>query len=40
MLTAGERDWLNAYHARVAKALAPELEEADRDWLLEKCAAL
>lgn len=40
LLTAGERDWLDAYHARVAEILAPELEGADRDWLLEKCAAI
>ncbi|MET4897707.1 aminopeptidase P family protein [Sphingomonadaceae bacterium jetA1] len=40
LLTEGEREWLNAYHARVAEALAPELEGADRDWLLEKCAAI
>ena len=40
LLTAGERDWLNTYHTRVAKILAPELEGADRDWLLEKCAAI
>ncbi len=40
LLTAAERDWLNAYHARVAEILAPELESADRDWLLEKCTAI
>ena len=40
LLTVGERDWLNAYHARVAEVLAPELEDADRAWLLEKCAAI
>ncbi len=40
LLTAGERDWLNAYHARVAEVLVPELDGADRDWLLEKCAAI
>lgn len=40
LLTDGERDWLNAYHTRVAEVLAPELEGADRDWLLEKCAAI
>lgn len=40
LLTTGERDWLNAYHARVAEILTPELEGADRDWLLEKCAAI
>ena len=39
-LTAAERDWLNAYHTRVAEVLVPELEGADRDWLLEKCAAI
>jgi Xaa-Pro aminopeptidase len=40
LLASGERDWLNAYHARVAEILAPELEGPDRDWLLEKCAAI
>ncbi|WP_230481866.1 aminopeptidase P family protein [Sphingomonas sp. Leaf21] len=40
LLTAAERDWLDSYHARVAEMLAPELEGADRDWLLEKCAAI
>ena len=40
LLTSGERDWLNAYHARVAEVLSPELEGTDRDWLLEKCAAI
>ena len=40
LLTAEEREWLNAYHARVAEILAPELEGADRDWLLEKCVAI
>lgn len=40
LLTVEERDWFNAYHARVAALLAPELEGADRAWLLEKCAAI
>lgn len=40
LLTAAERDWLDSYHARLAEMLAPELEGADRDWLLEKCAAI
>ena len=40
LLTVEERDWLNAYHTRVAEVLASELEGADRDWLLEKCAAI
>jgi len=40
LLTTQEREWLNGYHARVAEVLAAELEGADRDWLLEKCAAI
>jgi Xaa-Pro aminopeptidase len=34
MLSAGERDWLNAYHAKVRERLFPELGAADRMWLL------
>lgn len=34
MLRAPERDWLNAYHARVRETLTPLLaDSADRDWL-------
>ena len=33
LLDAGEITWLNAYHARVRKALSPELEPALRLWL-------
>jgi Xaa-Pro aminopeptidase len=33
MLTDGERDWLDAYHARVREVLGPELGPADRAWL-------
>jgi Xaa-Pro aminopeptidase len=33
MLDENERDWLNAYHARVFDALAPQLDEATRSWL-------
>ena len=40
LLTAEERDWLNAYHARVLDALAPEMEGDDRAWLAAKCAPL
>lgn len=33
MLTAEERDWLNAYHAQVRAAVAPGLNSEDRAWL-------
>jgi Xaa-Pro aminopeptidase len=34
MLTAEERDWLNAYHAQVRKAVAPAMtDDDDRAWL-------
>lgn len=32
-LTKGERDWLDAYHARVRDEIAPLLDEATRPWL-------
>ena len=40
LLNPEERAWLDAYHARVAAALAPEMAEDDRAWLLAKCAPL
>jgi Xaa-Pro aminopeptidase len=33
LLDARERDWLNAYHARVRDVIGPQLSGADRDWL-------
>jgi Xaa-Pro aminopeptidase len=33
LLDAGEIAWLNAYHARVRKALSPQVEPALRAWL-------
>ncbi len=33
LLTAAERDWLNAYHARVRRELSPLLEADDAEWL-------
>jgi Xaa-Pro aminopeptidase len=33
MLDEAERDWLNAYHARVRNEVRPHLDEADRLWL-------
>jgi Xaa-Pro aminopeptidase len=38
MLTATERDWLNAYHARVAETIGPELGAEDRAWLVQATA--
>jgi Xaa-Pro aminopeptidase len=32
LLTAQERDWLNAYHARVRKTLAPLIPADIKDW--------
>ncbi len=32
-LSAGERDWLNAYHAEVRERIGPRLSEAARHWL-------
>lgn len=34
LLTNGELDWLNAYHALVAKSLKADLDKATRKWLL------
>jgi Xaa-Pro aminopeptidase len=33
LLTAAERDWLNAYHTRVRTALSPDLPTDERAWL-------
>jgi Xaa-Pro aminopeptidase len=33
MLSPAELDWLNAYHARVAEVIGPELGPEDRRWL-------
>lgn len=35
LLSPAERDWLNAYHARVAERLGPLLPDAVRDWLAD-----
>lgn len=40
MLTKPERDWLNAYHARVAKALRPQLDETTGAWLAAATSVL
>jgi Xaa-Pro aminopeptidase len=33
MLSGDERDWLNAYHARVWDEISPSLDDATKDWL-------
>ncbi|WP_419814907.1 M24 family metallopeptidase [Glacieibacterium sp.] len=40
MLSAGERAWVDAYHARVAAEVGPLLDEAGRDWLATRTAPL
>jgi Xaa-Pro aminopeptidase len=40
MLTAAERDWLDAYHARVLTEIGPSLVAADRAWLEAACRPL
>lgn len=40
LLTAAEREWLNAYHARVVKEVGPKLDAATRGWLEGACAAI
>ncbi|MFO1028693.1 MAG: aminopeptidase P family protein [Acetobacteraceae bacterium] len=40
LMTAAEIAWLNAYHARVAKTVAPHLSGADRAWLHQACVPI
>jgi len=40
LLTEAERSWWNAYHARVAEVLAPQLDGAALAWLNAACAPL
>ena len=40
MLSPEERDWLDAYHAKVAEIVAPQLAGDDKAWLLAKCATI
>jgi len=37
MLLPEELEWLNRYHARVYRELAPHLDEVDRAWLDQAC---
>jgi Xaa-Pro aminopeptidase len=40
LLTAAERDWLDAYHARVAREVMPHLDAESAAWLAGACAKL
>jgi len=40
LLTAEERDWLNAYHARVREALTPLVDEETKAWLVKATRAV
>jgi Xaa-Pro aminopeptidase len=40
LLDAAERDWLNAYHARVLAEVGPHLDPASRTWLATACAEI
>jgi Xaa-Pro aminopeptidase len=40
LLDAEELRWLNAYHRRVYKTLAPLLEKEDKSWLKTACASV
>ncbi len=40
MLSPGERDWLNGYHAEVLAKLGPRVSDAARVWLAAACAPI
>jgi Xaa-Pro aminopeptidase len=40
LLDASERDWLDAYHARVLAEVGPHLDEPTRIWLAKACAPI
>jgi Xaa-Pro aminopeptidase len=40
LLDAGERAWLNTYHARVLAEVGPKLDAPTRAWLVEACRAV
>lgn len=40
LLTDAERSWLDAYHARIAAEIGPQLDRLDRAWLEQVCAPL
>jgi Xaa-Pro aminopeptidase len=40
LLTEAERQWLNAYHARVREVVSPQVDEPTRRWLEEATRAI
>jgi Xaa-Pro aminopeptidase len=40
MLSPGELDWLNRYHAQVLEKIGPRLDAEDRAWLERASAPL
>jgi Xaa-Pro aminopeptidase len=40
LLSPGEREWLNAYHARVWREISPTLNGSERRWLKEAAAPM
>ncbi len=40
LLSEAEREWLDAYHARVLREVGPALDEAPRAWLTAACAVV
>ncbi|MGH6681895.1 MAG: M24 family metallopeptidase C-terminal domain-containing protein, partial [Bradyrhizobium sp.] len=40
MLSAAERDWLDAYHARVRREIRGQLDDATKAWLDQATAQL
>jgi Xaa-Pro aminopeptidase len=40
LMTAQERRWLDAYHARVLRTVGPLLGDAEQAWLTAACAPL
>jgi Xaa-Pro aminopeptidase len=40
LMTAPERQWLDAYHARVLREVGPSLGDAERKWLAAACAPI
>lgn len=40
LLDPGERDWIDAYHARVAREIGPQVEPEVAAWLARACAGL
>ncbi len=40
LLTEAETNWVNAYHEECFELISPHLNEAEKDWLRQKCGKL